>query len=231
MRLSTSLALVALVACFASTQHVLGDGLPVEYGLLPLGDLTTQDQGGPYAIPDVQAFEVRCCCRRLHALLSDAGSSSTFLLQWVLPERMAYRVCHPLHSMLTQICAASLLSPMSRCSPPAVARSATQVEGECMLSLKQHALCAQTNVCCSRLTAHLADTPLGRCHQHQHLITLFDASPTQARNAHCSPSRVVLPTPALLCSTHTPTQTQQPPSLPRPVPQVAPSQTPTCSIS
>lgn len=36
-----------------------GQGLPVQFGLLPLGDLTTSDQAGPYNVPDVQAFEVR----------------------------------------------------------------------------------------------------------------------------------------------------------------------------
>lgn len=33
-------------------------GLPVQYGLLPLGDLTTSDQDGPYNIPPVQTAEV-----------------------------------------------------------------------------------------------------------------------------------------------------------------------------
>lgn len=31
---------------------------PAELGLLGLGDLTTEDQAGPYNIPLVQAFEV-----------------------------------------------------------------------------------------------------------------------------------------------------------------------------
>ena len=35
-----------------------GQGLPVQYGLLPTGDLTTTDQDGPYFIPAVQAVEV-----------------------------------------------------------------------------------------------------------------------------------------------------------------------------
>jgi hypothetical protein len=45
--------LLGALAVLASSQ-----GLPVQYGLLPLGDLTTNDQGGPYLIPAVQAAEV-----------------------------------------------------------------------------------------------------------------------------------------------------------------------------
>jgi hypothetical protein len=44
---------VLLLAAFCA-----GEGLPVQYGLLPTGDLTTTDQDGPYFIPAVQAVEV-----------------------------------------------------------------------------------------------------------------------------------------------------------------------------
>lgn len=49
------------VSLLVLSPLVWGDGLPVQYGLLPLGDLTTQDQDGPYNIPDVQAAEVGSC--------------------------------------------------------------------------------------------------------------------------------------------------------------------------
>lgn len=51
--MSKALVLACLLAAVA------GQGLPVQYGLLPTGDLTTVDQDGPYDVPDVQAFEVR----------------------------------------------------------------------------------------------------------------------------------------------------------------------------
>jgi hypothetical protein len=54
--LGSLLLLAALLAtCFPAASS---QGLPVQYGLLPLGDLTTNDQGGPYLVPAVQAAEV-----------------------------------------------------------------------------------------------------------------------------------------------------------------------------
>jgi hypothetical protein len=53
MKLSVAVALASLLVAVA------GQGLPTQFGLLPLGDLTTVDQDGPYAVPDVQALEVR----------------------------------------------------------------------------------------------------------------------------------------------------------------------------
>jgi hypothetical protein len=52
---------LAAVTCLlaVSPLRTVAEGLPVQFGLLPLGDLTTSDQDGPYAIPDIQAFEVR----------------------------------------------------------------------------------------------------------------------------------------------------------------------------
>jgi hypothetical protein len=52
---------IAALACLLAVAplRAVADGLPVQFGLLPLGDLTTSDQDGPYAIPDVQAFEVQ----------------------------------------------------------------------------------------------------------------------------------------------------------------------------
>jgi len=53
------LLMAAFVVLLAGLPQIsLAQGLPVQYGLLPLGDLTTQDQAGPYAVPAVQAFEV-----------------------------------------------------------------------------------------------------------------------------------------------------------------------------
>jgi hypothetical protein len=50
--------LAAALLLAARMSPVSGDGLPVQYGLLGLGDLTTSDQAGPYNVPAVQAFEV-----------------------------------------------------------------------------------------------------------------------------------------------------------------------------
>jgi hypothetical protein len=62
-------SLFALVAAMLLATHmslVSGQGLPVQYGLLGLGDLTTSDQAGPYNVPLVQAHEVEgewlICC-------------------------------------------------------------------------------------------------------------------------------------------------------------------------
>lgn len=51
---------IAFLVCFLALAPLstVAQGLPVQFGLLPLGDLTTTDQDGPYAIPDVQSFEV-----------------------------------------------------------------------------------------------------------------------------------------------------------------------------
>ncbi|KAF6253913.1 ferritin-like domain-containing protein [Scenedesmus sp. NREL 46B-D3] len=59
MHLQRSLLVLAAAMLLAThVQFVSGEGLPVQYGLLGLGDLTTTDQGGPYRVPAVQAFEV-----------------------------------------------------------------------------------------------------------------------------------------------------------------------------
>jgi hypothetical protein len=53
--------LFVLAAAMLLATHmsvVSGQGLPVQYGLLGLGDLTTSDQAGPYNVPAVQAHEV-----------------------------------------------------------------------------------------------------------------------------------------------------------------------------
>jgi hypothetical protein len=74
-------ALLATCLSQASSQ-----GLPVEYGLLPLGDLTTNDQGGPYLIPAVQAAEVE-------GELGPAGSRLCRLCRRVLqPAHVVVRV-------------------------------------------------------------------------------------------------------------------------------------------
>lgn len=54
-----TLRLPAVLAIFNLAVLLVGvSSSPVEYGLLGLGDLTTEDQAGPYNIPLVQAFEV-----------------------------------------------------------------------------------------------------------------------------------------------------------------------------
>eukprot|EP00878_Enallax_costatus_P000877 GHUV01001004.1.p1 GENE.GHUV01001004.1~~GHUV01001004.1.p1 ORF type:complete len:475 (+),score=107.17 GHUV01001004.1:451-1875(+) len=53
---SRNMLIAAVLALLA--VHVSSEGLPVQFGLLGLGDLTTSDQAGPYNIPLVQAFEV-----------------------------------------------------------------------------------------------------------------------------------------------------------------------------
>eukprot|EP00882_Tetradesmus_deserticola_P001009 GHRQ01001092.1.p1 GENE.GHRQ01001092.1~~GHRQ01001092.1.p1 ORF type:complete len:409 (+),score=152.07 GHRQ01001092.1:202-1428(+) len=58
MHLRNVLWLAAAILLAAQANSVYGEGLPVQYGLLGLGDLTTTDQGGPYNVPAVQAFEV-----------------------------------------------------------------------------------------------------------------------------------------------------------------------------
>jgi hypothetical protein len=62
-------AVLALLLAAQCAPRASAQGLPVSDGLLPLGDLTTVDQAGPYAIPAVQAFEVRrlrgCAAARL----------------------------------------------------------------------------------------------------------------------------------------------------------------------
>lgn len=55
-------ALALLIFIASAAPLARAQGLPVQDGLLPLGDLTTTDQAGPYAIPAVQAFEVRMQC-------------------------------------------------------------------------------------------------------------------------------------------------------------------------
>lgn len=52
------LLVTAALLLSAHVGSVAGQGLPVQYGLLGLGDLTTTDQAGPYMVPDVQALEV-----------------------------------------------------------------------------------------------------------------------------------------------------------------------------
>lgn len=54
---SQMMSKAVVLACLLAA--VAGQGLPVRFGLLPTGDLTTVDQDGPYAVPDAQAFEVR----------------------------------------------------------------------------------------------------------------------------------------------------------------------------
>lgn len=51
--MASFIAVVLSIGSLASSQ-----GLPVQFGLLPLGDLTTVDHDGPYNVPDVQSFEV-----------------------------------------------------------------------------------------------------------------------------------------------------------------------------
>lgn len=59
MTRSTLLLVAVSVVLLAGLPQIsLAQGLPVQFGLLPLGDLTTQDQAGPYAVPAAQAFEV-----------------------------------------------------------------------------------------------------------------------------------------------------------------------------
>lgn len=52
------LFLAAALLLATRSTLVSGEGLPVQYGLLGLGDLTTSDQDGPYNVPAVQSFEV-----------------------------------------------------------------------------------------------------------------------------------------------------------------------------
>eukprot|EP00879_Flechtneria_rotunda_P017454 GHRR01018292.1.p1 GENE.GHRR01018292.1~~GHRR01018292.1.p1 ORF type:complete len:412 (-),score=113.53 GHRR01018292.1:398-1633(-) len=61
-------ALLLLAEGPASVNVANAQGLPVQYGLLGLGDLTTEDQAGPYNVPQVQAFEVEA------ALATKTGS-------------------------------------------------------------------------------------------------------------------------------------------------------------
>jgi hypothetical protein len=58
--MAASIGLLLAILPLASSQ-----GLPVQYGLLPLGDLTTVDQDGPYFVPEVQSFEV-CVSNHVH---------------------------------------------------------------------------------------------------------------------------------------------------------------------
>ena len=56
MQRTRSMLVAAVLSLLA--VHVSSEGLPVQFGLLPLGDLTNCDQAGPYDIPLVQAREV-----------------------------------------------------------------------------------------------------------------------------------------------------------------------------
>jgi hypothetical protein len=63
MHLRHSLFVLAAALLLATHMSLVsGQGLPVQYGLLGLGDLTTSDQAGPYSVPAVQAFEVEGEC-------------------------------------------------------------------------------------------------------------------------------------------------------------------------
>lgn len=67
--MAASIGLLLALVPLASSQ-----GLPVQYGLLPLGDLTTVDQDGPYFVPKAQSFEV-CIETRMNSAYKTAWLS------------------------------------------------------------------------------------------------------------------------------------------------------------
>jgi hypothetical protein len=80
--------LSVFVSLLVLSPLVWGDGLPVQYGLLPWGDLTTSDQGGPYNVPDAQASQVSSCtCAAATSGLCHTAEGPTMLLLLLLPPR------------------------------------------------------------------------------------------------------------------------------------------------